>query len=262
MKKVLFAIAMLVATVAAHGQALTVANDRIAVAAPICFQSALSATSTSASSINTDVCIKRNAAGQLVFTANDLSTMATTGAVTALGTYQGTTSVGITNTSFTALVAAASDIPIPANFVIAKRKIRVHGSGVYTNAAASLLNAEVMLCQVSGCGSGTVVAPAGCAVTTTNQANNLTNGQFSIDCNLTATSTTGASGTFMAKALVCANLGSATSAVQSCFQDTATAVSAAVDQTVAEYVNVAFKFSTSNAGNSATLQELSVEVVD
>jgi len=179
----------------------------------------------------------------------------------SLGSYQGTTSVPITDTAFHALIAASSDIPIPANVTnISARKIRIHGSGVYTNAAASLLNAEVMLCTVSGCGSGTVVAPAGCAVVTTNQANNLTNGQFSIDCTLTTTSTTGSSGTFMAKALVCANLGAATSAAQSCFQDNVVAVSAAVDQTVQEFVNIAFKFSTSNAGNSAILLEADVKV--
>jgi hypothetical protein len=181
----------------------------------------------------------------------------------SLGSYQGTTSVSITDTAFHALIPAASDIPIPANLAnISTRKIRIHASGVYTNAAASLLNGEVMLCTVSGCGSGTVAAPLGCAVVTTNQANNLTNGQWSLDCTLTTTSTTGASGTFMAKALFCANLGAATSGAQSCFQDTLAAASAAtVDETVQEFVNIAFKFSTSNAGNSATVLEGDVQVV-
>jgi hypothetical protein len=180
-----------------------------------------------------------------------------------LGQYSGTTSVGITDTAFHALIAAASDIQIPANFAnINPRKLWIHGSGVYTNAAASLLNAEVMLCTVSGCGSGTVVAPAGCAVTTTNQANNLTNGQFKIDCYLTTTSTVGSAGTFTAKATVCANLGAATSAADSCFEDTsAGAASSAVDETVAEFINIAFKFSTSNAGNSAILNEAHVVVL-
>jgi hypothetical protein len=180
-----------------------------------------------------------------------------------LGQYSGTTSVGITDTAFHALIAAASDIQVPANFLnINPRKLWVHGSGVYTTGAASLLNAEAMLCQVSGCGSGTVVAPAGCAVTTTNQANVLANGQFDIDCYLTTTSTLGSAGTFTAKAKVCANLGAATSAADSCFQDTsAGAASAAVDETVAEFINIAFKFSTSNAGNSATLNEAHVTVL-
>lgn len=179
----------------------------------------------------------------------------------SLGAYQGTTSVPITTTNFTPLIAAASDIKIPANLAnINPRKIRAHCSGVYTNAAASLLNAEISLCTVSGCGSGTVVAPAGCAVVTTNQANNLTNGQWSIDCTLTTTSTTGSAGTFMAKSTVCANLGAATSAAQSCFNDTVTAVSAAVDETVDEFINPQFKFSTSNAGNSAVVNECDVKV--
>jgi hypothetical protein len=174
-----------------------------------------------------------------------------------LGVYQGTTSVGITDTAFHALVAAASDIKIPANTLnVAGRTCKAHASGVYTNAAASLLNARIDLCTVSGCASGTDFAAAGCAVVTTNQANNLTNGQWSIDCDFTTTSTVGASGTLMAKALMGANLGAATTAVQSFFQDTATAVSAAVDETVDEFVNVSFKFSTSNAGNSAIAHEL------
>lgn len=163
----------------------------------------------------------------------------------------------------TASATAASDIPIRANFIgLPNKVVRVHGQGRYTNAAASLLNAEVMLCQTSGCGSGTVVAPAGCAIVTTNQANNLTNGQFTLDCTLVSTPTVGASGTFMAKGLVSANLGSATSAVQSFFADTSTAASAAVDETKTEWVNIGFKFTSSNAGNSAVLDALTVEVLN
>jgi hypothetical protein len=180
----------------------------------------------------------------------------------AVGAYQGVASVGITTANFTALIAAASDVKIPANFLnVAGKKVRVHGSGVYTTGAASLLNVRVDLCTISGCASGTDFAAAGCAVVTTNQANVLANGQFSIDCTFTTTSTLGASGTLMAKALVCAQLGAATTAVQSCFQDAVLAVSAAVDETVDEFVNISFKFTTSNAGNSAILNEMTVELV-
>lgn len=178
-----------------------------------------------------------------------------------LGAYQGTTAVPITDTAFHALIAAASDIPVPANAVTtAGRSIHIRGDGVYTNAAASLLNAELLICQVSGCASGTTVAPTGCVVTTTNQANNLTNGQFHIDCSLVSTSTLGASGTFMAKATGCANLGTATTAVVSCFDDLGTAVSSAVNQTVAEFLNIGFKFTSSNAGNSVTLLSASATI--
>jgi hypothetical protein len=173
------------------------------------------------------------------------------------GTYQGTTAVTITTTSYTALIAAASDIPLRANTMgVPGKHVHIRGSGVYTNAAASLLNGEVMLCTVSGCGSGTVVAY--CPVTTTNQANDLTNGQFTFDCVLIATSTVGSSGTLMAKATMGANLGSATTAALSYFADTATAAGSAVDETSTEYVNLGWKFSTSNSGNSVTLQELTV----
>ncbi len=163
----------------------------------------------------------------------------------------------------TASATASNDIPLFANSLgIPGKRIRVHASGVYTNAAASLLNVEAMLCQTPGCGSGTIVAPAGCAVVTTNQANNLTNGQWTIDCTMTATATVGSAGTLWAKGTVCANLGAATSAIVSCFADTATAASAAVNETVNEFVNIGFKFSTSNAGNSATVQEAAVEVLN
>lgn len=205
-----------------------------------------------------DTCIFRDYVGHLSLYAGNGSTFLG-GLASVPGVYQGVTSVPITDTAFHALIAAAADIPLQAaSQGVPGKTFRIHADGVYTNAAASLLNAEVMLCQTSGCASGTVVAPAGCAITTTNQANNLTNGQFSLDCTLIASATVGASGTFMAKGQVCANLGTATSAVSSCFNDTATAVSAAVDETKQEFINVAFKFSTSNAGNTATVNAVTV----
>jgi hypothetical protein len=181
------------------------------------------------------------------------------GIATFPGSYQGTTAVGITDTAYHVLIAASNDILIAAGTSgVPFETLTIHGDGVYTTAAASLLNAEAMLCQVSGCASGTVVAPAGCTFTTTNQANNLANGQFTFDCRLVATATVGASGTFMAKGDACANLGAALTAVLSCFADTATAASAAVNETVNEYINIGFKFTTSNAGNSATLLDMTV----
>jgi hypothetical protein len=220
----------------------------------------------SASGTGIDICLKRAGAGQLSIEKAD-GTSATLlnggvgGAAGTLGTYQGTTSVPITGTSFTALIAAASDIKIPANASgVAGKRLTITAHGVYTTAAASLLNAEVMLCQVSGCASGTVVAPAGCAIVSTNQANVLANGQFTMECYLTSTATVGASGTYMAKAVASFNLGAATTAVQSYFADAVTAVSAAVDETKDEFVNIAFKFTTGNAGNSATLHDASVSL--
>lgn len=275
MKKTLLISVLLGLATSLHAQVINWDNTRISAAAPLCSQGALTATVTAAASHLNDVCLLRSAAGVYKVTANDLATRAAFDAKVALttttsgtpnatvGVYQGTTSVGITDTAFHALIAAASDVTLPASSsAVAGRKIRIHASGVYTNAAASLLNVEAMLCTVSGCASGTVVAPAGCTVVTTNQANNLTNGQFKIDCDLTTSSTVGASGTYMAKSTVCANLGAATSAVTSCFQDTAVAVSAAVDQTVAEFVNIGFKFTSSNAGNAAVLHDLSVELIN
>ena len=236
-------------------------GNAIIFPAMLCFETGLLA--------GPDTCLFRDSQGHLA-TYNGISSPSQIGAlVQTFGTYQGTTSVGITDTAFHALIAASSDIQLPGGSTggtsgtlsKAGKRLRLHADGVYTNAAASLLNVEVMVCSVSGCGSGTVVAPAGCAITTTNQANNLTNGQFALDCTFT-TATTGASGTVMAKGTLCANLGAATSAALSCFADTATAASAAIDLTIPEFINIGFKFSTSNAGNSATLQDYAVEVLD
>lgn len=177
-----------------------------------------------------------------------------------LGVYQGVTATAITDANFNTLTGATA-IKIPTGVAnCANAHIRVRGSGVYTNAAASLLNVQLALCQVQGCASGTVVTPAGCLSTSTNQANNLTNGQFTFVCDL-STATTGTAGTLMAKSVGSYQLGAATTAALSAFADTATAVSAAVNLTVAEFFGVQFKFSTGNAGNTVTLQQVTAELV-
>jgi hypothetical protein len=63
----------------------------------------------------------------------------------------------------------------------------------------------------------------------------------------------------MAKSHGWFNLGATTASAMSSFMDTATAVSAAVDLTQDEYVVPQFKFTTSNAGNAATLQQMTIE---
>jgi hypothetical protein len=176
--------------------------------------------------------------------------------------YQGTTAVSITTTSFTSLGYNGCVIAGGAANYLGKT-IYVEGSGVYTNGAASVLNIEVSFCTVSGCGSGTVLSPAGFVATSTSQSNTLTNGQFNFDGYITISATGNASnGAGMAEIQGCFNLGSTTGAVVSCFQDTATAVSSTFDLTVNEYLTPQFKFSTSNAGNSATLQQFSAQFMN
>jgi hypothetical protein len=169
-----------------------------------------------------------------------------------VGIYQGTTATAITTGNFTPLTGPTTQ-KIRAGTALAGRVVTVHYGGVYTTGAASLLNTEVSLCTVAGCGSGTVVSPTGCVVITTNQANVLANGQFDVTCTFIV-ATTGAAGTLMAKSTGAYQLGAATSAALSVFADLATALSSAVDLTVDEFVQPQFKFTTSNAGNSATLQ--------
>lgn len=197
-----------------------------------------------------------NTAGFTNGTNNKIAALCTASTATTL------TLVG-TTVAETAATTAANDIPLLANSLgVQGKRVHIHADGVYTTGAASLLNVEAMLCQVPGCGSGTIVLPAGCVVTTTNQANVLANGQWNFDCTLTMTATVGASGTAWAKSMACVQLGAAATAALSCFADTATAASAAFDETKTQFVNVGFKFTSSNAANTATLQSMAVDVLD
>jgi hypothetical protein len=193
-----------------------------------------------------------------VFKSNGTPLVSVTG---MLSNYQGTTATSITTGNFTPLTGPTTQ-KIPAGTAganLAGKTVVVRYGGVYTTGAASLLNTEVSLCTVAGCGSGTVVSPVGCVVTTTNQANVLANGQFDATCTFIV-ATTGAAATLMAKSTAAVNLGAATSAVLSVFGDLATALSAAVDLTVDEFVQPQFKFTTSNAGNAATLQYMTISI--
>lgn len=184
------------------------------------------------------------------------------GTVSPIGNYIGTTAVNITTTSYTYL---GGPILVPANSAnYQNRRIRVHGSGLFTLAATSVLNVEISFCQVSGCASGTVVTPAGAVFTTASDANTASNQQWGIDETFTTSGLdSGSGGTFMAKGTACINVsGTAAANASSCFQDVSTAVSAAIVLTANEYIQVAFKFSTSNSGNYATLSDLSVEFVN
>lgn len=174
-----------------------------------------------------------------------------------LSVFQGGASTPITTGNFTALTGPSTAIQ-QGEFNVLNRKFRIRGRGRYTTAAASLLNTDIALCTVLGCGSGTVFSPAGCVVTSTNQANVLANGQFKYECEFTV-SAIGATGTVMAKATSSFQLGTATSGAMSEFQDTATAVSATFDLTLAYFVQPRFKFTTSNAGNAAQVDEQTIE---
>jgi hypothetical protein len=174
-----------------------------------------------------------------------------------IGVFQGVTATSITTGAFTSLTGPNLKISNGEANVLNKH-FRIRGRGVYTTGAASVVNVQVLLCQASNACGGTTVAPAGCVVVATNQANVIANAQFSFECELT-TAATGSSGTAMAKATAWFNLGATTASVMSSFMDTATAVSAAVDWTQDEYVVPQFKFTTSNAGNAATLQQMTIE---
>jgi hypothetical protein len=185
-----------------------------------------------------------------VFKSNGTPLTQVTGVI---GVYQGTTATSITTGNFTPLTGPTTQKIAAGTANLANKVVTVKYGGVYTTGAASLLNTEVSLCTVAGCGSGTVVSPTGCVLTTTNQANVLSNGQWDATC-IFIVATTGAAGTGMAKSTGVVELGATTAIALSAFADLATALSAAVDLTVDEFVQPQFKFTTSNAGNSTTLQ--------
>ena len=177
-----------------------------------------------------------------------------------IGSYAGATAVTITGTSLTALGGPLT-IPAGALNYVGKR-LWVHGSGVFTNAATSpLLTVAVSFCTVSGCGSGTVVTPTGLTFVSTADGQTTTNAQFWFDGTFTITSLdTGSGGNGNAKGMGCINLGSATTVAVSCFADTATSTNGtAISLTSVEYIEPEFKFSVSNSSNAATLLEWEAE---
>ena len=167
---------------------------------------------------------------------------------------QSTTAVPDTTSNFTS--GGTLTCKMPAGTAAVNKVYHLHAEGVYTNAAASLLEGRWAICTASGACGGTVVGV--CDVPSTNQANNLTNGQWTDDCELTIAAT-GATGNAIAKSRFEANLGAATTAVLSRFQDTSTAVSSNFDTTQDEFLVFQWKFQTANAGNAFTVQAERVE---
>lgn len=133
------------------------------------------------------------------------------------------------------------------------KTVLIKGYGVYTVGAASILESKVKLCTVSGCGSGTVVTP--CDFLSTNQANVVTNVQFSFEC-IVSTTTLGTSGTVLGHGTGLFELGASSAAALTAFGDVTTTNSSAIDLTAADFLQVTFRFATSNAGNAVTLQNV------
>lgn len=206
-----------------------------------------------------DIFIKTSAPSAGEYVCGPLVNQWTANNAGTIGSSETETAVSITDGNFKAVGTGAT---LPAGVLNTVGKtLTVEAYGVYTNAAASLLNANVSFCSIAGCATGTVFAPAGCTVVTTNQANNLTAGQWHLHCTL-ITHATGATGTLNAKSTLCANLGATTAAIVSCFDDTSTAVSTTADLTAAWFVTPLFKFTTANAGNTATAQTLTTTLLN
>lgn len=99
MKKTIL-VSLLLMVGALHAQVINWDNNRISLAAPACFQAALTATVTTATSNLNDVCMTRSAAGVIKFTTNDLTTAAT-----------------LNNVKFSASVAGLASFNIPTGVV-------------------------------------------------------------------------------------------------------------------------------------------------
>ena len=168
-----------------------------------------------------------------------------------------------TNVTTTNLTAIGSGITLAAGAInTANKVLKIHMEGIYTNTVASTIQAEVAFCTVSGCGSGTVVEPAGCNVTSENQANTLTNGGFTMDCTL-VTSTTGNAGTLIASGTFCPDLGTAVAKPLSCYKDASVAATAPIDLTVQEFLQPRIKFATNtNTNDTATVQTFTAEIIN
>jgi hypothetical protein len=209
---------------------------------------------------STSVAIWDIRTGNPVFYQWNGSSYATAGPSTPLlCSYEGTTSVPITTGSTD--TAIGPSCLIPAGYANqANKTLVVKGFGNYTTGASSALALKVALCTVSGCGSGTVVKPTGCVITSGAQTNAIT-GQFDFECDL-VTAATGASGTLMAKSADDFQIGASNAAGLTRYGDAATAVSAAVNLTTAEYVQVFFSFSASNGSDAAVLNLLTVNAAN
>ncbi len=126
-----------------------------------------------------------------------------------------------------------------------------NGAGIYTTPVAQTptLTFKVKLCTVSGCGSGTVVTLVNIPSTATlaSSTNNTWNVNF-----MGYTANTGATGNLEIHGPLNVDLGSLSTAPDSLFNDTNTAVSSNIDLTAALFIDFTVATSSGSASNSIT----------
>jgi len=137
----------------------------------------------------------------------------------------------------------------------ANHALEIEVAGVYGSNATDTLALNIKLCQVSGCGSGTVVQVATTG-TVTMSAATAQGWSARVRCNVF---TSGASGTLDCQGSPGALFFSAlTTAI---LDDIVNAGTSTVNTTVDEFVSVSATWSSTNAANTITLRNFSVKIL-
>jgi hypothetical protein len=142
------------------------------------------------------------------------------------------------------------------------RVLRIKADGLYSTPALSTsqMTMSAKLCTVSGCGSGTVITLAAIqsgalgSLAVTNNAIQLSLGA--------GVQTAGASSVYETHGSLLIDLGAATTAADSVYADTNTAVSSAINSTVQLFLQITGAFSSASASNSMTERMLTVDSVN
>jgi len=173
--------------------------------------------------------------------------------------------VNITPVTVTANVTTDQNLmscTLSANTLnVVGRTLKIWVAGVYTTPAASVatINLKAKLCTVSGCGSGTVVNLA--TITSSANPGTVTNNAYNLTL-YPVTQTAGASSVYEVHGIMGIDLGAANTSPDSFFNDTNTAVSAAIDSTAQLFLQISTAFSVASASNSSTERQLIVEVLN
>jgi len=151
--------------------------------------------------------------------------------------------------------AVGADGKIPSGAInAAKHRIEVELAGVYGANATDTLQVQVKLCQVSGCGSGTVVALATTG-TVTMAAATAQGWSLRIGCNVF---TSGASGTVDCQGIPGALFFSALTTV--IVDDVVNAGTSTISTTVDEFLSASATWSSTNAANTITMRNFSAKI--
>jgi hypothetical protein len=155
---------------------------------------------------------------------------------------------------------------IPAGVLSAlTRTLRIHTKSVYSTPAASaaMLTFKAKLCSVSGCGSGNVMTLV--SITSSANPGSVTNNTALFDVE-TSTQTLGVNSREEASGDLIIDLGALSTAADTIFADTNTAVVAGspsdIDLTAQNFLQITVAFSVASASNAVTERQLVADTVN